>query len=150
MDFRGMLRHELETTVDPHVAADAVIARIKTYDDAIAALALCLPYLARDIVRQARVMPGTEAGQQGMSRSPRWERARADYLSSRYYVGGKWKELAVCTAADCSEIATDYERRAEQNAAWAARFRELAAHMIECGATYVQDLDAAALAGVAA
>jgi hypothetical protein len=71
----------------------------------------------------------------------RWSR-HFPKMRDRYRVAAGWKFEKDLTAAECDEVAEGYARRAAQNAALEARFRQLAAAVRAAGVNTVGALDA--------
>ena len=140
---------------DPHVIARRLFARIPQ-EHRDAALVACLGDRVRIEIGRQRMhanglVPATDqrsadthiSGVGGGDRVGRskWSRL-APALKQRYSVGGEWKMLADCTAEDCELIAEEYARRAAEQAAVEARFRELAKRLRAAGVATVADLGA--------
>lgn len=131
--LKERLRALLDETHDPHVSAQAIAGTLSPAERE-ALIEYALPILAREEIRSIRGRSKT-----GGTKSSRWGRAR-EWAEQFYCVDGTWKRLGDCSVDDVDRIAEDYERRAAENAAYAAEFRSLADKMRAAGAGRVDDL----------
>lgn len=69
----------------------------------------------------------------------RWQK-HFPKMRDRYKVSAGWKFKTDLTADECDEIAADYRRRSEQNAALEAHFRQLASSVRAAGVATVGEL----------
>lgn len=151
-DLGRLIRGVLEKTdeVNPGVIARRLLPRVPGRErDRL------LGDLLRDRVRQE-----IHAGRRGIDfahpslPSRRVGRSKwavmAPFLRKPVCVGTDWKMVGDCTADDLDVVASDYARRAAENAAYEGQFRALAGMLRARGVETVADLPAGAVEALVA
>lgn len=147
IDLRSVIRAYMDDhtdAIDPGVIAEGVLAEIDA-DDAMDALAQCLPGYVGDMNREKR---RAENKQIGPARSLKCEMSREKFQGGSvsilrqqsFFTGTGWKHYDDCTPADVLFIADAYGRRKNENAYFETKHRAVHADLVESGAATVRDL----------
>lgn len=130
--LREAVRAVLTSTnlADPGEIADAVLGDLAPADYR-AALEQTMRLFVRQVISEQRGTGGAPANVRPIRPSSSWKGAAIRegwqrHLRDRIHVDGTWKMLAACTADDLRIAAAERQQKAEQNAAWAHRYRAFA------------------------
>lgn len=120
-EFNKLIRDTYDTGIsDPYRVAETVLATL-TPDDYSTVLAIVLP-------SYTRVM--------GHKRN----RSVSSFSQPVFVPSDGWKDMAQLTASECREVATEYRKRAEQNASLAEDFDSWAVQMESSEVVVLGDL----------